>query len=475
MTRLPHSRPRAPQRAQTNEELKQDFSRVRAELLEAHRALTALQQLIRDDPWLEAQELPTLRDLHADREALLSDFARVSLAWMLRGGHIEMQDLREPPRPRAEPAPEPPPSAAPEPPRPVARVEPPEAPRAPQPVIPVAELLEPMGQVPDQLTSSAAVADELQRLIQSIQPHLTDAWSAHDKVIQRALVGHVVARARRVQDEIPSGLVAPSSIPDLDRVFSTMTAYSKREQPGFVFGLMRSHTPVHGSWRQDARAWLQDLEPKLAEEQAEPSTQALAALETLLDDDDQDDGIDLADDITAAALACIEAGVDPEDLRLVRLLKPRYELLKKHTEFKKLRKAIREFEVLDQEFESEMKSPVRAVPADWPFRDQVGGKRVSVLGGSEVAPDARERIQKAFELDVLDWVTLDHDRNVELLGEAIRGGTVEMVLVLRRFVGHDADDRVQPACEEAGVPYVAVEGGYGVAAIRMALERALLQ
>ena len=38
-----------------------------------------------------------------------------------------------------------------------------------------------------------------------------------------------------------------------------LTAYSKREQPGFVVGLSRSHRPVRGAWNEDAAAWYERL------------------------------------------------------------------------------------------------------------------------------------------------------------------------------------------------------------------------
>lgn len=40
---------------------------------------------------------------------------------------------------------------------------------------------------------------------------------------------------------------------DLPAVFSRLTAFSEREQPGYVHGLARKHTPRHGQWLEDAR------------------------------------------------------------------------------------------------------------------------------------------------------------------------------------------------------------------------------
>lgn len=40
-----------------------------------------------------------------------------------------------------------------------------------------------------------------------------------------------------------------------------------------------------------------------------------------------------------------------------------------------------------------------------------------------------------------------------------------------RFVGHDADQVILPACKDAGVPFVPVQTGYGVAGVRCAIAR----
>lgn len=37
--------------------------------------------------------------------------------------------------------------------------------------------------------------------------------------------------------------------------------------------------------------------------------------------------------------------------------------------------------------------------------------------------------------------------------------------------GHDADEVIQPACREAGIAFVPVKTGYGIAGLRAAIER----
>lgn len=466
MTRPPRTEAAGPQAPQTHDALKEDFARVRSQLLKAHRNLSALQEFARDDPWLERHQQDRLTELAAEREQLLADYARVSLSWMLRGGHIELLEPREAQLARARPDSGDAQAASSLAAAVASAHEAGSAQGRPDPVS-VAALLEPMGEVPESLDSSDAVANELSHLLESIQSNLTSAWAAHGKTIQRALVGHVVARARRVQDEVPTDLMPSGSHPDLDRIFSSMTAYSKREQPGFVFGLMRSHDPVHGSWSKDARAWLNDLETKLAEEESEPVNSAFATLEFLCSKADGTVGGAHEQAILDAARALLEAGMDPQDPRFAPLLMPWHDRLSHHPELRGLQQAIEQREAREA-------SAVRSeLPADWSLAGAVAGKRVSVLGSGAVAPEVRQQLQEAFGFALLDWVTLEQETNLDQLAAAVKGGIVQLVLVLRRYVGVSTEAPLQAVCEAASIPCVPVEGATGVGSVRDALERHL--
>jgi hypothetical protein len=458
--------------------LREEFDETRAALLKAHRAWASLAQKVRDDPWAEAKAAPQLAELESRRAMLLDHLGRIGLTWMLRGGRMELFEAGERPAANAQPLP-----PSPLPPSPLASAQATErlsaaalgpswtaarqsAPaEAEPPPIPLTELLEPLEQPPGEILDANGVAQELRRLSRGIHTELTAAWTALPRETQRGLVGEVVARARRVQDDLPEGLMPESLRPELDRVFSSMTAFSKREQPGFVFGLMRSHKPVHGSWLDDARAWRSELQ-QAAGGLGNPE-QALDALRAALDDPDHG-----AETRTDRALACLRSGVSPDDARLVALLTEHSDLLRQHTEFKKTRKAIREAVSEDAAFNAEMKAPASALPSDWAHWPQVRGKRASIIGG-DLREEARQRIESTFGFELVDWVTTDHARNLQVLASAVRGGSVEFVIVLRRFIGHDVDRILRPACQAAGVPWVSVDKGYGVSQIRLAIERFL--
>jgi hypothetical protein len=166
--------------------------------------------------------------------------------------------------------------------------------------------------------------------------------------------------------------------------------------------------------------------------------------------------------------SALEAGVAPDDPRLVGLTENHIEALRQSARFKKLRRAIRASL-------NTAESPTPAAessgpPPDWAFWDVVRSKRAAVIGG-DLREDARKRIQDAFGFSMLDWVTTDHARNIQVLAAAIRGGTIEFVILLRRYIGHDVDRIVIPACRAAGVPWISVERGYGVSQITLAIER----
>lgn len=92
-----------------------------------------------------------------------------------------------------------------------------------------------------------------------------------------------------------------------------------------------------------------------------------------------------------------------------------------------------------------------------------------MLGGDPRGPN-RERLERTFELGSLEWPRIDGARRVEAIVERIRGWRYGLVLVLRAFVLHKQADPIVAAAKSANVPWALVDG-YGVAAIRLGLER----
>jgi len=113
-----------------------------------------------------------------------------------------------------------------------------------------------------------------------------------------------------------------------------------------------------------------------------------------------------------------------------------------------------------------------ALPADWPWRPYLAGKRAVIVGGDE-RPVARDRLLAYFGLHSLEWVRVQSGRTRELqaLAQRVKGGTVDLVFALARFSGHNLDNIVQDPCKSENVPFVVLQSGYGLEGVRLAVER----
>ncbi len=464
-------------------DLRAEFARVGHELIQAQEALARLILLAGTDPWLEAQEADRQANLRNERDRLLAEWARIALSWRLRGGRVElvMGGTVAPRKPEVEEDPDTE-MATEQVPMPM------EARSAPTLDISglgavglsnpwtrmlrprevdldlLREILAPLQGLPDDFADSAGARAELAMLADVSAPGSTARWLDAPKEVQRALVGHIVARARHVQDELAEGVLLPDMIPNLDRIFSHMTAFSKRWQPGFVFGLMRAHTPVHKTWLADARYWWKELDGHFPAAPVSTPDRTLQDLQAAVEAGAEDD------EVTSKALAALEAGIAAEDPRLVKLMQPRPQLLSRHARFKRLRKAIRDAQADDEAFEVELSGPAVALPAEWGGKGLVSGKRVALVGGEPQA-EAQDRFGKALGATICDWVSTEGGRNPQALLSAIQHKTVDVVLVLRRFMGVEADRLLVPACKASSLPLVSVDRGYTSLALRQAIER----
>lgn len=465
-------------------QLEEAFLRGQAEVVEQQRRLAMHLGRMAGDPRREADGWQELEQLRQRRDAALHEWSRVLLSWTLLGGGVT---LRAPSRGPRAPSPRSPVTVRP--------AEPPAAVGPPPDTADMQRLSEAglhnawtrlPAIRPREVPEGAALPESLRALLASLgelpsadrydaeaemacltlftENDAVDRWAELPRPTQRALVATVAARARLLQDHLN---VDP--VPDaLDKVFSALTGFSKRAQPGFVFGLMRAHSPQHGeTWRADAEHWARALHAGATEEAASNPERCLAELVELAAQPEPGEAF------VEAVLAALNAGVEADDPRLVRAVLGHTEQLKRHARFKKLRRAAREAEDQDAASEAELSAPAAPVlPADWPFHSFVANKRAAIVGG-DLREEARQRIQAAFGFASLDWVSTEHGRHIQALAAAVQGGTVDLVILLRRFIGHDVDRIVPPACRAAGVPWVSVERGYGVSQLRLGMERYL--
>jgi hypothetical protein len=112
-----------------------------------------------------------------------------------------------------------------------------------------------------------------------------------------------------------------------------------------------------------------------------------------------------------------------------------------------------------------------AIDPAWPLFKVIAGLNAVMLGGDPREPN-RERLERTLQLASLDWPPIDGSRRVDAVVERIRKGTYGLVLVLGTFVLHKQSNPIIEAARSSGIRWALVEG-YGVAAVRLGLERFL--
>lgn len=107
----------------------------------------------------------------------------------------------------------------------------------------------------------------------------------------------------------------------------------------------------------------------------------------------------------------------------------------------------------------------------WPLLGLVRGRRAVMLGGDPREPN-RERLERALQIASLEWPPIDGPRKVQAVVERIRRRAYDLVLVLQPFVAHKESDAIVEAAKSTTTPWALAEG-YGVTAVKLALERFL--
>jgi hypothetical protein len=125
------------------------------------------------------------------------------------------------------------------------------------------------------------------------------------------------------------------------------------------------------------------------------------------------------------------------------------------------------------------RSPPRAREGRRPPRVEANGTelgagevrdlRVVLFGGSP-REDARASLERALAIRRLDWPESDKPRRVDALAARLRAGKID-VLVFNRFVHHAETATLIAAAEAGGTPFVMVDG-YGLEAVRQAIDAA---
>jgi hypothetical protein len=278
--------------------------------------------------------------------------------------------------------------------------------------------------------------------------------------------------------------VAEEDQENLRRVFPRFVGLSKQYEPGYIEAFRQHFTTDWDQYVARAEEQLRqatersrldrDVEHRRREYQAKEQQRQILAREAgdaALDDlraviashHLPEEGVEEFQEVVARVIASLGAG----DPNLLELISP-YRDLVTGSDFRAVRKHL---DRIRHEQEAE------EGPDFSEYQDLLAmtrGRRALMIGGS-AREDSRRSLQRVFGFEELDWENHEDKRpaRLESIEQRIRNGGVDLVLILRDFVGHGVSERLRPASEEVGVPCLMVEHGYGPAKVAETLRRGL--
>lgn len=327
----------------------------------------------------------------------------------------------------------------------------------------------------EQLLPHTADADEVKRIFAVIAER--DHWRLLPRRAQQVLIGYLAARLRVIQERLPH-------LSTLDTAFSLLSGYSQSERPGFIWGLSRSHIPKTGTWENDARLLWDELATYSGKQTvagriySESPTDVVNPERVLLDIEEKlaalrkapkrKKDIIRAQVIDAVRAVIVSRALKASDPRLARMCAPLLDHLE-GAELRALRRTIRNSEHIDDTEDTSDPD----IPVDWPFWGKTQNRDAIMVGGSPREPN-RARLEAAFRFASLEWVGTEGRRTpLMAVRNCVESGGIDLIIILRDFIGHNADQIILPACRAHGVDWAHVRHGYGVAQIKQAIERFL--
>jgi hypothetical protein len=327
-----------------------------------------------------------------------------------------------------------------------------------------------LGRTPQSLPTLPAMSGEAGTLDAVTQPAELGVWAELPRPFNHALTSWVAARARSVQDAL-DGLpeLVPAVQQRVDGLFPRLSQHSRDSRPGVVHGLARSHAPKSGTWVGDAEEWQARIDRLLGRDR-DP---ALDVTPTMNFDDDLRELTDaVRGGLHGAALAArvsglLQAGLNPDEVRLVNLVAPHLDALQAEG-FAPLRRAVRDQTAVAPEGDVESE----AIDPDWPWFDLVRGRSAVIVGG-DTRPEQAECIRDAFGFADVEWLPDPSTgmRRAQALTQRMRHGTIDFVIALRAFSSHKLTDLIF-GVKDARCHRILADG-YGVQQIRLGLERFL--
>ncbi len=360
---------------------------------------------------------------------------------------------------------------------------------------------------------------QLRRELDRLQPQLADKFSAEDRLHWEAEIhfpgGQLQALAREIEASInyfgvlgkleqyaqlkiwigrlrlfqasSDGEQTEETQALAQRVFHQLKGLSKQYEPGYIEAFRHDYMTDWPSYVAEAQEQLlqateaarrnKDYEQQRQEQQArdqerqqlnrESGQSALEELKALMS------RVHLPDeggDEFLALLKQVVSGLGASDPALLELVMPYRELISGGNGLRALRRNLDRLRQEEEKSDDAQKGQ---------FEDLLSvtqGRRALMIGGS-VREDVRKSLQKIFEFDKLDWEPYEDAKPAALdsLEQRVRHRGVDLILILKSFIGHHVPERLRPLCEQHNIPCLMVERGYGPAQVAETLRRGLLR
>lgn len=354
------------------------------------------------------------------------------------------------------------------------------------------------------------------RELDRLQPTLAPEFAGDDRVAKSAELllpaGQIHALAREIDDATNHfGMLDPREqlaqltiwigryrrlqaleLPDLTeddralllRLFPRLVGISKQYEPGYIEAFRQGFNTDWDAYIADAEEQLRvasdttrrnkDVDLRRREQQvreAERKSIARESGQTALEELKgvisrfhlPEEGVEEFQ----ASLAKVISGLGASDPALLELVMPYRDLLT-GADFRAVRRNldnIRQVEDKSDEALQDQYSDLLALTK---------GRRVLMIGGS-AREDMRRTLERVFEFDELDWENYEGTRPAMLdsLEARVRNHGVDLVLILKNFIGHHVPERLRPLCEQHEIPCLMVEHGYGPAQVAETIRKGL--
>lgn len=331
-----------------------------------------------------------------------------------------------------------------------------------------AELLLPAGQI-----------HALAREIDDAQNH----FGVLDGREQLAQLTLWIGRYRRLQAlDLPDLTEDDRAI--LTRLFPRLVGISKQYEPGYIEAFRQGFSTDWDVYVAEAEEQMRvaaenarrgkDSEVRRREQQVRDAERKHQARESAQSAMEELKGViaryhlpDEGVEEFQSALTRVISGYGAGDATLLEIVMPYRDLLT-GAEFRAVRKhldRIRQVEDKTDETLQEQYSDLLA---------HTKGRRALMIGGS-AREDMRRTLERVFQFDELDWENYEGTRPAFLdsIEQRVKNRGVDLVLILKSFIGHHVPERLRPLCEQNDIPCLMVEHGYGPAQIGETIRKGL--